>query len=85
MRHFETKKSDGKTVRFELENGRAVDRTVRPAPTEYNCGKVKSLKMHNDHVLIAWEKCLIEEISKYPSLGSSPRKYKIMNNFRLEL
>ena len=21
--------------------------------------------MHNDHVLIAWEKCLIEEISKY--------------------
>jgi len=54
--------SDGKTVRFDLDNGRAVDRTVRPAPTEYNCGKVKSLKMHNNHVLIAWEKCLIEEI-----------------------
>ena len=65
------KSSDGKTVRFELENGRAVDRTVRPAPTEYNCGKVKSLKMHNNHVLIAWEKCLIEEISKFTLLGSS--------------
>ena len=33
--------------------------------------------MHNNHVLIAWEKCLIEEISKFTSLGSSQSKFNI--------
>ena len=34
--------------------------------------------MHNDHVLIAWEKCLIEEISKFTGLGCP--KWKNINS-----
>ena len=55
--------ANGDVTKFELADDNQLKRvSTKPSNSQnIDCGAVKALSMHSDNLLIAWERCLIEQ------------------------
>ena len=68
----------GDVIKFELDTDNQLKRVSTKPSDSHNidCGGVKALSMHNDNLLIAWERCLIEQQGN--EIGGSTQRTKFV-------
>ena len=63
--YFFIGEGNGDVLRLKISSNTLQQISRKPKPT-YDCGRVKKVKVrHNGNVVIAWEKCLLEEKGRH--------------------